>query len=65
MHNDQDLIGSSRAAALLGIDRATFNRWVSARRVVPAVEFPGKTGARLFHRADIDALIEREPKASA
>lgn len=53
-----DLLRSLEAAERLGIDRATFNRWVAAGRITPAVEFPGKRGARLFRRADVERLAE-------
>ena len=58
MHNTDHLIGSAEAAELLGIDRATFNRWVLAGRITPAVEFPGKRGARLFERADVERIAD-------
>jgi len=51
-----DLIGSAEAAQLLGIDKPTLTRWVKAGRVKAAHKFPGKNGAFIFHRADINAL---------
>lgn len=51
-----DLLRSIEAAELLGIDRATFNRWVAAGRIKPAVEFPGATGARLYRRAEVERV---------
>ena len=54
-----DLIGSAEAAELLGIDRATISRWVAAGRLTPAGKIPGLTGARMFHRKDVEALRER------
>lgn len=51
-----ELIGSAESAAILEIDRATFNRWVAIGRVKAAAELPGRTGARLFRRADVEAL---------
>lgn len=55
-HQDNNLVGSAEAAQILGVDRATFNRWVARGVVSPAVSFPGVTGARLFRRADVEAL---------
>ena len=62
MHNDDDLIGSAEATGLFfpAIDRATFNRWAAAGEIAPALSFPGKTGARLYRRADVLALAERK-----
>jgi excisionase family DNA binding protein len=61
--DQRDLLRSLEAASLLGIDRATFNRWVAAGRIEPAVEFPGKTGARLFARADVEKLARERSAA--
>ena len=60
-----DLLRSLEAAEVLGIDRATFNRWVAAGHIEPAVEFPGKRGARLFARADVEQLRDERAEASA
>lgn len=59
-----DLIGSAEACELLGIDRATISRWVAAGRLTPAIELPGRTGTRLFKRADIQALVTEREQAS-
>lgn len=61
--NPHDLIGSLEAAAILGIDRATFNRWAARGDVKPVVTAPSKVGARLFHRADIEALAKERAAA--
>lgn len=62
MHNTADLIGSKEATRLFtpAVDRATFNRWAAAGEIEPALTLPGKTGARLFRRADVIALAERK-----
>lgn len=62
---NHDYLGSAEAARLLGVDRATFNRWVKAGRLAPAHTMQGKTGARLFDRRDVEALAaSRESVAS-
>ena len=53
-----DLIGSNEAAAILSINRATLNRWAAAGRVPIAIDMDGLTGAKLYERADIEALAK-------
>lgn len=60
MQNSGHLIGSAQAAKLLGIDRATFNRWVAAGRITPAVQFPGIRGARLFTVEAVEKLRDED-----
>lgn len=48
------LIGSAEAAERLGVSRATFNRWVTAGRIKPAIAMAGTTGARLFTVGEIE-----------
>ena len=61
MHTTEPaLIGSARAAQMLSVDRATFNRWVKAGRLTPAL-----TGARLFDRRDVEALAAELGRVSA
>ena len=56
MLNPNELIGSAEAARIVGVDRATFNRWVAAGQVKVAGELPGHRGARMFQRKVIDRL---------
>ena len=51
-----DLIGTVQAVTILRIDRSTLSRWVKDRRIDPALQLPGRTGAMLFHRADVERL---------
>jgi excisionase family DNA binding protein len=51
-----ELVTTSEAALLLNVTRRTFERWVSARKVVARDR--NDQGYRLFSRDDIDALIE-------
>jgi len=50
---------------MLSVDRATFNRWVKAGRLTPALTMPGLTGARLFDRRDVEALAAELGRVSA
>lgn len=60
-----DLMPTTAVAALLGKSVATINRWAQEKRLVPAVELPGATGARLYRRADVEALRAPEPTEAA
>lgn len=51
-----DLLGSREACDTLHINRSTLSRWVSAGKLTPAVQLPGRRGAFLFHREDVEAL---------
>lgn len=65
-----DLIGSAEACEILALrddkplDRSTLSRWVKDGKLTPAMRLNGKTGAMLFHRAEVLALAER-PEAQA
>lgn len=53
-----DLISTAEAAKALGKSVATLNRWAAEGREgvpQPAHTLPGATGARLYHRADVEA----------
>lgn len=56
MANPEDLIPSVEATELLGVGRSTLTRWVQSGRLTEARKLPGRTGVRLFHRADIERL---------
>jgi hypothetical protein len=62
MAETQDLIGSTEAAEILGVDGSTLSRWTDeklkpeARRLTVAFRLPGPTGAKLFRRSDVEAL---------
>ena len=53
MHN---LIGCVETARLLKCSRATVQRRALSGELTPAHRGPGKTGAYLFERADVEAL---------
>ena len=50
------LVTAAEAAELVGVDRSTIARWVAAGRLTAAHKNPGATGARLFDRAEVEAL---------
>ena len=54
-------IGSAEAARLLHIDRSTLIRWVAAGKLTPSLRVSDTpTGAHLFERADIEALVKKD-----
>lgn len=57
-HSAPDLIPTSEAAKVLRVHVATISRMVARGDLTPAVKTPGKRGAYLFHREDVDALRE-------
>jgi len=66
MPKNAPLIGSAQAAKVLGVSRATLNRWAVAGHVPTVIEMDGATGARLFDADVIDALAaERVVEESA
>lgn len=52
-----DLIGTDEAAQLLGVSRPTVKRKAKAGTLPVAIKMPGHTGAYLFRRADVEALM--------
>lgn len=59
MGNAPDLIPTAEAAKILRRSVATVNRYAAAGDLKPALELGGRTGARLFHRADVEALAAK------
>ena len=65
MPSTDDLIGSTETGQILGKTPRTVQRMVTAGILVPVVTLPGKTGAHLFKRAEVEALAAEREKASA
>lgn len=59
----QDLVTTAEAALILGRSVATVNRLAASGQLTPTHKLPGKTGAYLFNRSDIEAAAH--DKASA
>jgi predicted site-specific integrase-resolvase len=51
-----DLISTAEAADILGVNIATVNRWAVAGRIEPTFTGPGKTGARMFARTEVERV---------
>jgi excisionase family DNA binding protein len=58
MVTQEDTVGASEAARLLGVDRSTVTRMVLRGQLEPLMRLSGSTGAYLFRAADITALAE-------
>lgn len=51
-----DLISTTEVARLLGIDRSGVIKRVKAGDLSPVQKLPGRTGAYLFRRSDVEAV---------
>ena len=52
-----DLVNTAQALPILGKKSpSTITRLVQAGKLTPAVKLPGRRGAYLFNRADVEAL---------
>lgn len=51
-----DLIGSREVCVMLDVATSTLTRWVADGRLSAALKMPGRNGAFLFHRDDVEAL---------
>jgi predicted site-specific integrase-resolvase len=54
--NSTDLIGSTEAARTIDVDKTTLTRWVQDGRIAAAHKLPGKNGAYLFHRGEVERV---------
>lgn len=58
-----DLLGTVEAAEALGCERSTLSRWVKEGRLTPAHKLPGRNGAFLFTRDEIERVRIAEAAA--
>lgn len=65
LYMDQpDLVSTSEAKDIIGCSIATVNRHAAAGRLPIAKQIDGIRGARLYHRADVEALRDEMAAAS-
>lgn len=64
MHSPDQLIPTAQVAEIHDVDVATVNRWAKAGRLTPAAKAPGRKGANLFRRSDVDALLTERTAAA-
>jgi hypothetical protein len=62
-HMHPDLLAAKDVAAIYGCSIATVHRLVASGTLTPAIQAPGKRGARLFRRADVLAAAVATEKA--
>lgn len=63
MHNPEPFVGAAEACQLLEIHAATLGRWVKNGALTPAHKLPGKNGAYLFNRSDVENLARERASA--
>ncbi len=56
MRNTPDLIGTTEACRILRVNASTLTRWVALGEIQEAHKLPGKNGARLFDRRDVERI---------
>jgi excisionase family DNA binding protein len=64
MQTHSDLIGTAEACEILGKDRATVTRWVEKGKLT-SHKMPGRTGAHLFDRQEVEALRDQDESIEA
>ena len=67
---DDDLIGTSQASRILGIDKGTLTRWVKAGRIpvrarIRPATSPGANPVLIFERSVIEAIAESIHRAAS
>lgn len=65
MHTQEPFVGAAEACQILEVHAATLGRWVKSGTITPAHKLPGKNGAYLFHRADVEKLATERAEANA
>lgn len=51
-----DLIDTAEACRRLGVGRSTFNRWVAAGKITPAIEGSTPRSTRFFAADDVEQM---------
>lgn len=66
MHNIPDEVTTRQALEILGYsDPSTVTRYVQIGKLTPTRKLPGKTGAYLFARADVEQLAREQSVEAA
>jgi excisionase family DNA binding protein len=51
-----DLLGTVEAAEAIGCERSTLSRWIDSGRITPLRKLPGRNGAVLFEREEVERV---------
>ena len=51
-----DLLATIEAAEVIGVERSTLSRWVASGRISIAHRLPGRNGAVLFARSEVERV---------
>jgi predicted site-specific integrase-resolvase len=62
--NPDEILNTTAACEILGVERSTLNRWAQMGRV-PVMKLPGHTGAYIYRRGDIEALRDARAKTAS
>jgi predicted site-specific integrase-resolvase len=60
-----DEITTAQAAPILGVAIQTISKWVRTGRLQPSRQLPGRSGAFLFARGDIERLARERSNGDA
>lgn len=60
-----EFVGTAESSRILGVHVVTLTRWVAEHQLIPAHKLPGKNGAYVFRRADIERIAAERAEASA
>ena len=63
MTTSTDLVSTADAAQILRVRTSTVNKWASDGTLPVAVSGNGRTGARFYDRATVEALAEKRRQA--
>ena len=60
-----DLLATIEAAQEIGVERSTLSRWVASGRIAVAHRLPGRNGAVLFDRAEVERVRDEYAASSS
>jgi len=58
MSDAEEEVTAAEAAVILSVDRSVVLKKVAAEQLKPVRKLPGRTGAYLFRRSDVEALVK-------
>lgn len=60
-----DLLATVEAAEIIGVERSTLSRWAASGRIKVAHQLPGRNGAVLFARSEVERVAHEYAGATA